>query len=55
MYCNDTHNFSTIIISCHGFAGSKENNTTKKLAETFLDKYKKVRVIPQTHKFIDLR
>ena len=41
MYCNNPHDFNTIIISCHGFAGSKENNTTKKLAETFLDKYKK--------------
>ena len=45
MYCNNPHDFNTIIISCHGFAGSKENNTTKKLAETFLDKYKNLAIL----------
>ena len=45
MYCNNPHNFNTVVISCHGFAGSKENNTTKKLAETILDKYKNLSIL----------
>ena len=39
LYYNDIHNINRVLISCHGFAGSKENNASKKLSEEILPKY----------------
>ena len=45
LYYNDLNNINDVIISCHGFGGSKENNATKKLAENILDKYDDMAVL----------
>lgn len=36
LYSNDTHSFSDVVISCHGFGGDKDNTATQKLADTLL-------------------
>ncbi len=45
VYCNDPHNINSVIISCHGFGGSRDNSSTKKIADTFLEKYDDVALI----------
>lgn len=45
MYCNNVRNVNNVVLSCHGFGGNKENNASKKLAETLLDKYEDLAVI----------
>ena len=37
MYCKNPRSFNDVIISCHGFGGSKENNSSKKLAQKVLE------------------
>ena len=32
LFCNDPYGINSIIISCHGFGGSKTNAATKKIA-----------------------
>ena len=32
----DSHTFSDVVISCHGFGGNKDNAATEKLAQTLL-------------------
>lgn len=39
IYCNDPRDISRVIVSCHGFGGSKENSSTRKMADTFLKNY----------------
>lgn len=45
LYYKDLNNINDIIISCHGFGGSKENNATKKLAQNIFDKYDDIAVL----------
>ncbi len=45
MYCNDIKNINRILISCHGFGGSKENNASKKLSEEILNKYDDIAIL----------
>ena len=45
IYCKDIRNIDKVVISCHGFGGSKDNNATKKLADSMLDVYDDVAVI----------
>ena len=45
LYCNDRFGINSIIISCHGFGGSKTNAATKKIAETFITKYDDIGVL----------
>jgi esterase/lipase len=45
LFCDDPQNIKTVIISCHGFAGSKESGAHKKIAETFIKKSKTTAVI----------
>ena len=39
LYYNNLQKIKKVLISCHGFGGSKENNASKKLSEEILDRY----------------
>ena len=45
IYCNDVRNVKNVIVSCHGFGGSKENAASKKLADKVLASYDDTAVI----------
>lgn len=45
MYCSNPRNFQNVVISCHGFGGSKENNASKKLAQHILENRSDIAVI----------
>ena len=45
IYCKDIRAINNIIISCHGFGGSKENTASKKLASKVLEKYDNIGVV----------
>ena len=45
LYCNDVHNIKRVIISCHGFGGSKENNAAVRLSEYVLPRYDDVGIL----------
>ena len=45
LYYKDINNIDDIIISCHGFGGSKENNASKKLAKHVLDHFDNIALI----------
>lgn len=39
LYCDNPRNISSVVVSCHGFGGNKDNNSTKKIAESLIPKY----------------
>lgn len=39
LYYSDIQKIRRVLISCHGFGGSKDNNSSKKLSEEILNKY----------------
>ena len=45
LYHNKGQEIKKMIISCHGFAGHKDNHATQKFAEKILSKYKGIGVI----------
>ena len=45
LYSMDAHRFSHVVISVHGFGGSKDNNATQKLAETLLPVHKDAAIL----------
>ena len=40
LYCADANSIKKLIISCHGFGGSKENAAAKRVAERMLPTHK---------------
>ena len=45
IYCNDIRNVKDVVISCHGFGGSKENMASKKLAKKLMEIQNDIAVI----------
>ena len=45
LYCNNIQNIKRILVSCHGFGGSKENNASKRLSEEILPKYDDIGIL----------
>lgn len=45
LYCNTPRKIHSIIVSCHGFGGSKDNNATNKIAGVLLPKYNNLAVL----------
>ncbi len=45
MYYKDLSTINKVLVSCHGFGGSKENNASKKLSEYILDRHKDVCIL----------
>ena len=45
LFYNDIQSVNRVLISCHGFGGSKENNASKKLSEYILERYKDICIL----------
>lgn len=45
IYYNNKENVDSVILSCHGFTGSKDNKTAKALADYVLEKYNNIAIM----------
>lgn len=45
IYCKDINSINRAIIACHGFAGHKDNSSTKRFAEHIMKKFRDTAVI----------